>query len=142
MYERILAAIDIVHEASRKRTLRTAAALARAYGAELHVVNVVPSFGMSIVADFFPKNFEEKAIQKAEDELERVMEAELPADAEATGHVRHGRVYDEIIKTANEIIADLIVMAAYHPDAKDYLVGSNSDKVATHAEQSVFLVRD
>jgi nucleotide-binding universal stress UspA family protein len=33
------------------------------------------------------------------------------------------------------------VLEAYRPDLKDYLLGSNAEKVARHAKQSVLVVR-
>ena len=55
--------------------------------------------------------------------------------------VAKGSVYECIIKTANEIKADLIVMSAHRPELKDYLLGPNAAKVVRHSDRSVLVVR-
>ena len=56
-------------------------------------------------------------------------------------HVVTGTVYDQIIKTANSLNADCIIVGAHSPSLKDYLMGPNAARVARHASQSVFVVR-
>jgi universal stress protein F len=52
-----------------------------------------------------------------------------------------GTVYDQIIKTANALSVDCIIVGAHGPSLKDYLIGPNAARVARHAAQSVFVVR-
>lgn len=142
MYKKILLPIDLNDEATSKKVLATASALARTFGAELHVLAVVPNFGMSVVGSFFPKDFEENAIAKMKDDLQAFMDATLDPAIPATGHVCHGSIYEEILHAAKSLECELIVVGAHRPELKDYLLGPNAARVVRHAPQSVMVVRE
>ncbi len=67
--------------------------------------------------------------------------AEVPDDLGYDLTVVKGHIYDNILKTADRIGADVIVLGAHRPDLEDYLLGPNSARVVRHAKQSVFVVR-
>ncbi len=56
--------------------------------------------------------------------------------------VAYGSVYDEIMKVAADIDADLIVMASHRPKLEDDLLGPNAARVVRPSERSVLVVRD
>jgi nucleotide-binding universal stress UspA family protein len=56
--------------------------------------------------------------------------------------IAEGKIYREILKAAQTVPADLIVMGSHHPELKDYLLGPNAAKVMRHADCSVLVVRD
>lgn len=61
---------------------------------------------------------------------------------ELTGILRlGGSISVEIRATAEEVGADLIVMASHAPHFTDYLIGSNAAHVALHSPCSVLAVR-
>ncbi|MGZ0246483.1 MAG: universal stress protein [Alphaproteobacteria bacterium] len=133
MYKNILLPIDLEDTASVARALATAVEYARAFDARLHVMTVVPDFGMSVVGSFFPDDFADKAIAETNTRLHAFVAENVP-DGIAVQHVvAHGRIYEEIITQAVAVGADLIVMSANHPDVSDYLLGSNAARVARHA---------
>jgi nucleotide-binding universal stress UspA family protein len=51
-------------------------------------------------------------------------------------------VYEEILATARDLKADLIVMASHRPELKDYLLGPNAARVVRHSDVSVLVVRN
>ncbi|MEE9588017.1 MAG: universal stress protein [Hyphomicrobiaceae bacterium] len=141
MFKGILVPIDVNQPSSWEEALPVAAGLAKANSAPLHIVNVVPTFGMPIVGGFFPEGFEKKALAHAKEALEKVA-----ADANLEGvkteiHVAHGTIYEEVIAAADKLDVDLIVMTAHRPELQDYLLGPNASRVVRHAKQSVFVVR-
>lgn len=142
MYNTILLPIDLNEESSWKKALPTALELCKTFGAKLHVLTVVPDFGMAIVGSFFPEGYEKQALGEAEKALSGFVEANVPDDLEVTRDVGHGTVYEEVIATAKTIGADLIVMAAHRPGHADYLLGPNAARVVRHAECSVMVVRE
>ncbi len=141
MYKKILLAVDLGEPSSWAKALPTALELGRTFGAKLHVVSVLPDFGMSIVGSFFPAGYEKKALADAESALRAFVDKNVPADVKMTCNVGHGRVYEEILATAKRVGADLIVMAAHRPENKDFLLGPNAARVARHAECTVVVVR-
>jgi nucleotide-binding universal stress UspA family protein len=141
MYKDILLAVDLGDETSWRRALPTAVDLCRASGAALHVVTVVPDFGMTIVADYFPPDFEKKALAQANERLRAFLAKNAPG-IKAQCIVGHGTVYEEILRAAEKSKCDLIVLAAHRPALKDYLLGPNAARVVRHAQCSVLVVRD
>lgn len=139
MFNRILVPIDLDDQTSATRVLAVAAELAEKHDGELHVVTIVPTYNMAIVGSFFPKDHEGKALDAARAALKEFLSRNGLGSAH--GHVAHGTIYDEIMKTAAKLDCDLIVMASHRPELKDYLLGPNAARVVRHAKQSVFVVR-
>jgi len=141
MYKTILLPIDLNQESSWEKALPTAVEYCKTFGATLHILNVVPDFGMSIVGSYFPEGFEQKALEGAREALHNFVRQNVP-DAVAVQHiVGHGTVYNEILRVADEIKAELIVLAAHRPELKDFLLGPNAARVVRHFDGSVLVVR-
>lgn len=142
MYDHILLPIDPSDAASYDKALPVAAKLAEAYGARLHIMTVAPDFGLSIVGQFFPEGFEKEALAAAREAIAAVVEkAALPATIPVQLIVAHGAVYEEILRAAGAVNADLIVIGAHRPALKDFLLGPNAARVVRHATMSVMVVR-
>ena len=142
MFKKILLSIDLNHESSWKKALPLAALMARDMGARLHVVMVVPDFGMSIVGNYFPEDFEETALKEAAEKLKAFVASHVEDDVPVQVHIGHGTIYEEIIHIADKIGCDLIVVGSHRPELQDYLLGPNAARVVRHAKQSVLVVRD
>jgi len=142
MYNSILVPVDLGEEASWRKSLGVAVAMAKTFSAELHVVTVVPDFGRSIVGGYFPKDYEHEALEKAGEMLKSFIQQHVSGDVKTTGHIAHGTIYEEINKAADKLGCDLIVIASHRPELKDYLLGPNAARVVRHAAQSVLVVRE
>lgn len=141
MFKTVLLPIDLSADASWKKALPAALRLSKPENPVLHVVTVMPDFGMSVVSGYFDKDFEDKALHEVGEKLTEWVRVNVPDDVEVHPHVMHGRVYDQIITAANKLDVDAIVMASHTPELSDYLLGPNSARVVRHAKQSVFVVR-
>lgn len=142
MYRNILLPVDPDDEGSWRAALPTAAAIAKAFGARLHVLTVVPDFGMSAVASQFPDDYLETAKEQVLNRLEDLIANGLSGEETAERIVSSGSIYRQILRTADEMEADLIVMAAHHPELRDFLLGPNAARVVRHARCSVMVVRE
>ncbi|MBV6632708.1 MAG: universal stress protein [Alphaproteobacteria bacterium] len=142
MFKNILLPIDLSTDHSWKKALPAALRLCEPEdGASIHVVTVVPDFGMSVVGSFFEAGFEDKALHMVGEKLSSWVAENVPSSVEAHPHVLHGRVYEQIIEAANRLGVDAIVMASHTPELSDFLLGPNAARVVRHATQSVFVVR-
>ncbi len=141
MYKTILLAIDLNESSSWEKALPVAVEQAATGGGKLHIVSVVPDFGMAIVGSFFPDNYEKKALAEADKALDAFVAKNVPAEIEVAHTVGHGTIYKEVLATAARIGADLIVMASHRPVQRDYLLGPNAARVVRHATCSVLVVR-
>jgi nucleotide-binding universal stress UspA family protein len=142
MYKDILLPIDLNHESSWRKALPVALEYCKAFGCKLHVMTVVPDFGMSLVGDYFPAGFEKKHREEADKKLHAFVAEKVPKDIPVQHIVAEGTAYEQILKTADQIDADLILMASHRPELKDYLLGPNSERVVRHSTRSVLVVRD
>lgn len=140
IFRKVLAAVDLGQEQGSKRVLQAACETLEK-GDTLHVVTVVPDFGMSIVGSFFPAGHEKKMVAKAQEELHKFTKAHLPEDVKLQHIVAHGSVYDEILKAADTVSADLIVVGTHAASARDYVLGPNAERITRHAKCSVLAVR-
>jgi universal stress protein F len=141
MYQHILVPVDIQWQTARRPGLETAVKLCRAFGAQLHVLTVVPDLGMPLVAQFFPKGAEAKIVEETEAALHELVRQQVPEDLSIQCVVAQGSIYRRILEVAETVRADLIVMAAHKPEAGELLLGPNASRVARHATCSVLVVR-
>jgi nucleotide-binding universal stress UspA family protein len=141
MYQNILLPVDLNQESSWTKALPTAVEFCKNFGANLHVFTVVPDFGMSVVGSYFPEDFEQKALQASREQLHEFVRQHVPEGVKVQHIVGYGTVYDEILRVAREIKADLILLAAHRPELKDFLLGPNAARVVRHFEGSVLVVR-
>ncbi|WP_353475298.1 universal stress protein [Salipiger sp. H15] len=140
MYRTILLPVDLSAPASWAKALPTALHL----GGEdvvLHVVTVLPDFGMSMVSGYFREGYEKGALKEVGARLRDWVNANVPEQVEVHPHVLHGRIYDQILGAADKLGADAIVLSSHTPELADYLLGPNAARVVRHAKQSVFVVR-
>jgi len=56
--------------------------------------------------------------------------------------VAHGVIREEILKAADVLKCDLIVMAPHRRGLQSMLIGPNTEYVVRHAKQSVLVIRD
>ena len=141
MYKDILLPIDLNHPETWKKSLPIALEHNKAFGARLHIMTVLPDFGMSIVGQYFPKDFEKKALAETNKKLHAFVSDNVPASVDVQHIVAHGTIYKEILHAAEQIKADLIIMASHRPELSDYLIGPNAARVVRHADVSVMVVR-
>jgi nucleotide-binding universal stress UspA family protein len=142
MFRNVLVPVDLSDEHAREKALPTAVALCQTFGAGLHLLTVVPDFGLPIVGQYFPEDFEAKARAHALTQLKDLAAAKVPAGIATDCLVAGGKIYQEILKAAETLSADLIVMGAHRPELRDYLLGPNAAKVVRHADCSVMVVRE
>lgn len=141
MFKTILLPIDLNEESSWAKALPVALFQARE-GGNLNLLTVIPGFGENVVKTYFPADYGERAMAAAARDLEDFRAEHVPSGVPSKALVRGGTIYDEIIGAAEEIGADLIVMAAHRPALRDYLIGPNAARVVRHAKCSVLVVRD
>lgn len=141
MFQKLLVPLDLEQSSSWEQALPAALELRAASGGELHILTVVPVIEMSIVASYFPADYEAKMVESARERLSKLVAECVPPGVSATEHVALGPIYDTILKTAESIGADLIVMASHRPELKDYLIGANAARVVRHSKRSVLVVR-
>ena len=143
MTKSILCAVDLSQAEPDEKVLRAAARLAKAEGAQLDVMTVVPDLGVGQVSSYFPEDFEAKAIAHAQDALAAFVGRVLgeAADKNVRHEVASGKVYQEVLRVAEAAGTDLIVIGSHKPALRDYLLGTNASQIVRHSTCSVYVVR-
>ena len=142
MFKKILLPIDLSHTASTAFAVNKAQEIAKMSGGEVHLLYVMPDFGNAMVHEFFPAGFEDKMLQKADADLKAFATENVSKDIKSKTHLAHGHIPEKILETAKTLGADVIVMASHNPDRlRDFLVGSNAERVLRHSPISVLVTR-
>jgi universal stress protein F len=142
MYKRILVPIDLQEEERvRRLALHRAVEMCRFYKSSLYVLTVVPDMGMPIVAHYFPPDAGDKIVAEAEHMLHEMVGTYIPEDIDVHHVVAQGTIHRRILRMAEKIDADLIIMPAHRMKLQDYLLGTNTARVVRHAKCSVLVVR-
>jgi nucleotide-binding universal stress UspA family protein len=141
MFKKILVPIDMQQSEQSAALLKVADKLVEEFGSDVHVMTVMPGYGMPIVATYFPPDAMKKARTELESKLEKFVSGHLNSDAVTS--VSEGKRAQEILKTADQENVDLILLGCHsHGKLEDALLGSCGTKVAQHASCSVMVVRD
>ena len=141
MLKNILVPIDFNEPSSWEKVFPFATDEARLHGATLHVMTMVPSLHYISRTVELPTNIESTVQKETEQRLATIVKENMPDDLSPQLIIRNGSVYEEILQTADQVKADLILMASHKPSAKTYLLGSNAARVVRHAQCSVAVIR-
>ena len=133
-----------------QKAVRQAMALAKATGAKVIGLHVVPQFHMPRdEGDLLPTStaiksrVDEEHKARARKILASVEEAAKDAGVQCECVVGiNDYIHEEIIRTAEQQSCDMIVMASHgHAGMTGFLLGSETAKVLTHAKLSVLVLR-
>lgn len=136
MYESVIVPIDLDAAEKGAAILVKAKALADE-GSKVTVVNVVEDVPGLLTAEL-PEGLVTKAAHQARNRLTDMVSG---AGLEAKVEIRSGRPHHAIVGLAQELGADLIMIASHTPGMQDYVLGSTAAAVVRHAKCSVLVVR-
>ncbi|MDF2690974.1 MAG: UspA domain protein [Gammaproteobacteria bacterium] len=136
-YKHVLVATDLHND--DLPVVKKAVALAKRNGAKLTIVTVVPHIpyymasGLSSVTDI-----EARIEQDCRTKLERV---KTQIDMEADFVLSHGSATIEIVRLADKVQADIIVIGSHGHGGVKRLLGSTASSVLHHANCDVLVIR-
>ncbi len=159
--KRILVPVDF--SPAMEGVLALARQMARAFDAELHLVHVrevaavpvfpaatigypgigMPEMGMTGGISMIPSGFVSEQVpnEKQRSQLEALAEDLTRQGIRASAHECDGSVVEEILKTAGDISANLIVMGSHgHGSVYNLLVGSVTEGILKAGRRPVLLV--
>lgn len=142
MFRKVLFPVDLSEPSASEDALQVAIQEARNHDAKLHVMSVLPGFGLPWVATYFPRDALEKARKSLEQRLQQYVREKIPEDLQATAEVREGTPYREILDEVDRVGADLVVIPCQDaPELDRMLLGSCAARVVEHAHVSVMVIR-
>lgn len=129
-----------------KSSLKYAANFAKHFNASLILVYVIepviypPDFSMGQIAIPTPGLEMDK---RANEELKKLAENEIPSGLKVKKIIKTGKPFVEIIETATEEDADIIIIATHgHTGVEHILFGSTAEKVVRKAPCPVLTLRE
>lgn len=142
MFKRLLLPLDISEGKESLKAIQTAVGLAKTYQAVLHILTVLPGFGSPLVASYFPRQDMDKALDAIYQQLLDLAEPHIPEGLEVKLRALEGKPYKQILKEAQRIQADLIIIPSHSPKAVErFFLGSTAARVVERAEISVMVIR-
>jgi nucleotide-binding universal stress UspA family protein len=141
LYSDILFPVDLTEESSWRDAMPVVLKLVGAFNSRLHVLTVVPDYGMNLIQQYFPEGAEKRVMERTSEALKNFVSTNVPEHIDTQVIVAQGTVYESILETAEKVGSDLIVMTAHRPELKDYLLGPNAARVVRHSDCSVLVVR-
>ncbi|QIE42443.1 universal stress protein [Meridianimarinicoccus aquatilis] len=137
MFTHIMVPVDLTHTDKIARALETAGLLGKTTGAKITYVGVTAETPTGLA-----HNPQEYAAKLAEFAATQGTAYGVTADARAiASHDPTVDLNDTLLKTADALQADCIVMASHIPNITDHLWPSHGGTVAKRAHASVFVVR-
>ena len=140
MYSSILVPIDLDEPSSWSKAVPAALALAKCFGARCTLATVVEDSLAAREAQWSSIAFRE-LLATAGARLSLLVD-DLRGDTPVETKVGTGSVGGGILDLADQVEADLIVLASHRPAMKDWLIGANASRVVRHSRRSVLVVRD
>jgi nucleotide-binding universal stress UspA family protein len=140
MFKNILVPIDVAHKSSWETAIPHAIELARPAKARIAIVTVVRDTAALLEGVRSRLQLQAMA-DAARGQLSSIVAKYAGGGLKMAEEVRFGSIGHEILATAADRKADLIVMASHRPEMIDYLIGPNAAHVAAHAACSVLVLR-
>jgi nucleotide-binding universal stress UspA family protein len=136
MYKNIVVAVDIGHGELGGMLIDKAVQLLDDGGriTLLYVLDEVPAY----IAAELPQDLGERRNAEARVELKALAQGRSETiDIE----VRMGAPAGQILQCAEDLDADLVMIASHRPGLSDYFIGSTAARVVRHAQSSVLISR-
>jgi len=140
MYKKLLVPVDMGREKNAIKLCATAMQLADE-DAELTLLTVMPGYGMSVVASFFPDDAQERALREVKKALSQMADENLSGNVRVVVH--QGKRAKLILDEAREWQPDVVVIGTRRKASSDgkRLLGSCASSVADRANCAVLIVR-
>jgi universal stress protein F len=136
MYKKIVVPVDPAALDKGEKILTKAGSLLDV-GGEIILLSVVEDIPGYLAIDV-PVDLIEGAIQDAKGKL---VELKDKAAVSARVEIRSGAPAREILASAQEHGADLIIVGSHVPDISNYFIGATADRLVRHSKISVLVDR-
>lgn len=141
MFKRILVPLDMSSPETGVRSCPLARDLSKQFGAEVHLMSVMPGYNLPLVASYFPKDAQDKMKAQILTDMHKIGAEYFTDSVEYT--VSSGKRAAEILELAEGWKSDLIIFGCRPKDALggELMLGSCGSAVAERAKCSVLVAR-
>ncbi len=144
MFKSILVPVDIENPSSSEKVIKWLGEQDFDKNKEVavYILYVLPSFTMSLVAEYFPTNYEESHAAITSKKLEDWVAMQLGKNDNVKCMVANGKAYEKILDLETRLDVDLIVLGAHQTKKSDFLLGTTSARIVRHSKKSVLVLRE
>lgn len=142
MYKHILVPVDLNDESFADKAVDHATWVASQCGATVHLLTVLPGIHNSMVASYFPEDAANKMKQDVKANLKAFSEKFVPSGIACDVSVAEGKPYKAIVKTAEKLGCDLIIMPSHKRSrVNKMMLGSVASKVLERSPVHVMILK-
>ncbi|HFP9200426.1 TPA: universal stress protein [Raoultella ornithinolytica] len=143
MYKNILVPVDVFEIGLADKALSHAQFLAQSASGQIHLVHVNPLFSPQLTRGFISdaRKMEDYLVKNSEEKLAELAKKSILPESDIHIHVRSGNIRDEVIKLADELQADVVIIGSRNPNIQTHLLGSEAASIVRYAHVPVFVVR-
>ena len=143
MYKNILVPVDVFEIGLADKALSHAQFLAQSASGQIHLVHVNPLFSLQLMCGFISdaRKMEDYLVKNSEEKLAELAKKSSLPESDIHIHVRSGNIRDEVIKLADELQADVVIIGSRNPNIQTHLLGSEAASIVRYAHVPVFVVR-
>ena len=143
MYKNILVPVDVFEIGLADKALSHAQFLAQSACGKIHLVHVNPLFSPALTRGFISdaRKMEDYLVKNSEEKLAELAKKSTLPESDIHIHVRSGNIRDEVIKLADELQADVVIIGSRNPNIQTHLLGSEAASIVRYAHVPVFVVR-
>ncbi|MRT50833.1 MULTISPECIES: universal stress protein [Enterobacteriaceae] len=143
MYKNILVPVDVFEIGLADKALSHAQFLAKSASGKIHLLHVNPLFSPELTRGFISdaRKMDDYLIKNSEEKLSELAKKSTLDESDIRIHVRSGNIRDEVIKLADELQADVVIIGSRNPNIQTHLLGSEAASIVRYAHVPVFVVR-
>ena len=143
MYTNILVPVDVYETGLADKALSHARFLAQSSSGQIHLLHVIPAFSPALTRGFISdaRKMEDYLINTSEEKLAELIKKASLAESDIQVHIRSGNIRDEVIRLADELNADVVIIGSRNPNIQTHLLGSEAAGIVRYAHVPVFVVR-
>lgn len=142
MFKNIVIPVDLSDKQSIEAVFPPALNFVNAFGSKIHLVHIMPDFGMKMVEDYLPRHWMSDQKGKYNKLFDEIIKKFVPEGVDVEFFIGRGAIYDQVINYSEKVNADLIMLSAVRPQLRDYMLGPNASKIVRHSSVSVMVIRD
>lgn len=113
MYKNILVPVDVFEIGLADKALSHAQFLAQSSSGKIHLLHVIPAFSPVLTRGFISdaRKMEDYLMNTSKEKLVELVKKLTLAENDMQIHIRSGNIRDEVTKLADELKADVVIIA-------------------------------
>lgn len=110
--------------------------LVYAFNSKLHIVNIIPKYGMFVFEDLTNKEWYENYKNQTTLNIKKIVKAYFPENLEICIYIEKGNVFEEVIKYSLKNQVDLIILLS-----KNNELSPNIQQIIKHSPISTLILK-